>query len=839
ITNNSRTLADELGFRNRENDKIRLKSYLTSRDNGSVYLLASPSGFGKSELFRQVIMKDEKRAVVSVDFHGANRESVGELDLLKKLVEAFDRAERSGLAVPRIDDFLDNYFHEYGLELTAENAERIAKGSGTAGAIVLSFFDFFFGAQRNLSKQLRNLSRDRLTLVAQHYLEHAVLSSKIILHVQNTQNLSSYAIGYLSKLLHHAPGLRMVCEIRTVSSEAGPEAAPFLEEFRRNGIQAHSHPLAPLNSTEVAEIIQSDERLRACFVRDALKGWGGNLINISEMRARIDNLLPANDAESAAGRNVASFGPDVGPDNIGQLSKEARMLLALVAVHKGPAMRAAIREIVKARADLFPHGDLNSCVDELATKWRYILVDEKHAELTLSHDRIGLNLIDTARFRPVVVMALRAWELHYKRGLEQPAFFVTQAEVYSQLLAIYKKLDDAASIFGLIERIATTGVVDKADPAELELYLVKVHGDLLKAGDSESNDEISIRIADLLYGLGRLDAALSVLGHMSRRYNRSIVLKASLLELQNRQAESLALVENELKSVKPFGQPEYYLSLQLVRLVCLRSLNRHTECQALFDRLIGDPIFKGTWTYGTLLRNAEMVLLPLEAARYIRESIEHFQNFNAAPIDDWRRRAAIATSRLALSLQLGDVGELDECERQLNLLTDECDGLNFEVASVYNNLAAVALYRGAPGDTCAEFLRKANATANGAFTSVVIYNNWIIFCGLKRRVEDYLYFSERLLGILRGCEPADQEIRRIAYFNLSWAARELGMPERANQYLHEAKSFEIDTNAELWKFRFAGTPIADPNFAFRSGFAYYPAFLTSWSPEICSHLDNY
>ena len=331
------------------------------------------------------------------------------------------------------------------------------------------------------------------------------------------------------------------------------------------------------------------------------------------------------------------------------------------------------------------------------------------------------------------------------------------------------------------------------------------------------DDDVNIRIQiiNLAYESGFYLTAYSLLTLLDVENDKTLMLKSMLLNRIDRHDEAILTCK---KLFKKNDDPRTRLISKMIRMLSERSQNDEKAYLKTFKSIFNNTKYKDIYEYGFLLRNSQIVFSFSESLKYIKESIDFFE--------EKKQFKDMACSQLTLAVQNARLGNLREAKIIINQIEDILLDTTFEKHIIYMDKAAISLLDGSANEETLIQLQKSFLSATTSFDKVVILNNqlcWYILHKVDKPMFDKL---KRQLDKLLESEP-DLRLHRRTFINYSkYFENVLGDLNTAQEFIKNASNIVISN--DILGDSFISGKCQDENFIFLSRCPYYVSFITYW-----------
>jgi tetratricopeptide (TPR) repeat protein len=655
---------------------------------------------------------------------------------------------------------------------------------------------------------LFRVSLAEATLMLADYVKYLLSNQRTVLNIENIQTIDYASLQLLEEILSQQGGHYFILEY-TLDKPGLHDISALEDVARRTGCSVRREKLDKLPFGDVVKLI-SDKQvislLESVYIHN-----NGNLRQLQDLEVILHSTYPA----QAGPLDLQTRNPTRA--RIEALNRSSIFLLCGIVAHKGAVHLDILRGLLDVA--LRQHGilvDLEETLEDLSTH-QFIVVRDLRA--AVSHDSITDVVSTTSSFQKYISVALKAWISVYEEIYESGTFeAITKNEVIFSLFYFYLAADITRLLL-LIQQIKQLALGSLFPKTMLNL-LEKLREALRTRYDTDPRtlDIVTLALLDIYYSLGLFEEGFEVLSEVQESSLRRNLYHAALLDRLDRHHEAIHLIEHLVENNKGENL-SYELSLKLILMTSYRSLNRYSECLAIFQGVIEKSVdYSSVLEYGYFLRNSEMVLSFRASIESLKKSVEFFSSR--------RDSTAEAHSRISLGMRYATLGDLDLAQVELDTASRILDGNTMERHVILNNKAAVYLYFSPPNwQEALELLTQGMRTVTTSFDRITIYNNMAIAASMGKRWDLLTSIEPRLVSLLES-QP-DKVMHRFTYYNLAFCASQRGSIADTEFFIGRARVIG-DEGDDYWAHRLKGDVLRDQEYLFLASFPFEAGFISYW-----------
>lgn len=818
-------------FQNRERELSVLEQFLCSSEHkSSVMLLSAQSGVGKSRLTQKAVegFPGLHSVRIKISSHaGASSEA---FYYLEHMAESISKHFETAFPNFSVQKFLSKGFGKNLKSALLDDGERIAQK-----------FYVPTGSLKTAINELRKTSMDSKSLnlnihdasASLDYLQFALDGEPVIIILENCQNIDLRSYESLLKIIDECAPHKWIFEY--TEEQLGRPTLSFdrlQEDLKVVGAQVWPTRLSKLELNYVANLIDPNAREREQILNLYLES-DGNLRSLQDFNWFAHEEITL---ERDAGSNIVSLEDYQSNQKdalfqftvrrIGALSRQEQLILIVLYIFGGEIDRDLFDAIGTRSLGLLQ-------LIELETPSRNFneLIQFDKFSVSVSHDKIldALRLLektDGDRLKADFAAIKTALSFFLEALIKDPFYQAHLADIYWRLCKIYLDTNQENRVTALLDDLPldllTTGRIDKF--VELLTNVeTTIQDSTLPVGMKHGFFKKMVKV---YHYSGNDAAALRCAENIKSNSISYQLLRASLLDLNSEHEKALNLLTQNVLSQPGLTQEEK-LTSQLSEVMCLRSLNRHIECEEKYKAILGNEMFHNLDDFAIALRGAEMVLPFTQAEPLIFKSMKLLKR-QGRILEAARAGVICGFIRTIIEDFEGAEGVLQEAENLFGNMVSERQ-------SLLNNQSALAMYQGQLDDTIGEKLMRANISAKPEYDRIVLANNMLIYEVMSGR---NAHWSAHVLEqLLEDVAVADKDIRRILHFNLSQYYQDHDM-ERSAKHLSLSKANNVNYLADIWQERWDTENWRNPRYKGLGEMPFIPTFLSYWTYDIAKLIEN-
>lgn len=621
----------------------------------------------------------------------------------------------------------------------------------------------------NYINVLRENSLENQMIIA-NYIKYVFSSTKIILSVDNLQNIDGASLKHLLDIMNECKRTAPFFLLEyTLQNNSSTEALQKIIEFiKETGINTCYELTGYLSSNDAVNAIcrTVNGPISEKFVQEVREYYlaqaNGN------MRKLIDYQLTYTHLQHSEKQSFDST-----LENLLSLNKSEKQIVAFLYLLDGKADTLFLEKLLvpKFAAD---NGVFNQCLSRMQER-KIISIENKVIEIKHA------SIIDT-------------WEQYRKNDFElyhliacsnlsitlRQQFDSRSISYYSLgqlLLLLFKvyELYDPSLIYGLVMGL-TNKVIDTIDPKEL-LRSMKL---LISITEHNATSDTAVyhRILEICYDYELFSDGLSLINQISEKekLDEKICLYKFLFltELDKNQEVVRDVKLLRESSVIP---SRVWLILSLLLIINYRKTNSKASCQTIADeidrhvnKLINYP------EYGYYLRLQALFLPRDKGLNVVKESVLFFSQSG--------NKLQASKSQITYSFYLAITGHLTDAIREITQAEAYLKEAHISRHMFENNKAAISLLLGNWGDDVWTALEHAELSASKPFDLLAIANNKLVWCIENESYERCELLINRINRLFVHVE--DKHLHSFINYNLYLLYKGMGNQETAQKYYREA-----------------------------------------------------
>jgi tetratricopeptide (TPR) repeat protein len=779
--------------------------------NNRIVLVESASGVGKSAFTERVLATVHGCAAVKVPLM-PGRAPDGYC--ITQTARAFDRtASMHGHCT--LQQYLEKGRAGDVMRRHYQAALFRAQAHHDAGGTATTVMEEGGGVHLAVSTEsvFRSFYGEEISLLAD-YLKHVLGETRFVLDLENAQDVDRLSLHILCELLEAQAGHFVILEY-TTGSTTGLSVLELSAPLRATGSRVDRFPLRKLPLHDVHELITEMGVHR--LVQRVYDEFDGNLRALADF----DAVLAHGDISALTPGFPISNSTGV---RIERLRKSTQFVLGCVVVHRSSVQVDLLYRMYGAHGifkELFV--DFDASLAELQSE---TLLRISQGRVTLSHDSIGRAFAEVPALQRYVIIAAEAWSRVYDElNRAREYVLVTRSETLHSLFYFFS-ITEPSRLLGVLDEVREVALESLRPASALDLLeqLRAVLQSRMQSGNP-AMARLVYQLLDIYYLLGLYEQATELVLPLLAPAPQRDVYQVALLSVQDRDAESVPLIEL-LLAARGIHETWYEFFLKLFLIVGYRCLDRMDDAERVFLEMLGNVRYMGTPAYALLLRDADIVVDNRDAIPYLEQSVM-LMNRHAMRVPE-------AQSRIMLATNYTIDGQLERAEEELDAAERLLAGRAMKRHIALNDRATVLLLRAVPDpEGAVELLTNALRTVTVPFDRIVVLNNLVI-ANAQRRNFDMVQQLEREVVALVADHPFS-DLHRITYLNLAYAWSEAGARGTAENYRSQACQLG-DGGDPYFSHLLFGEPLHDPQYEFITSVPFRPAFLANWDTELSEFI---
>lgn len=796
----------QTAFLNRENDRAQLAGVLADHDTSRVVLIDGATGVGKSTLIDRVLAEEAGRMGLRVRVPRAIGLTHDDGTVVELLAWALHKSED----FPSVERF---HRSAAGVGFSRPEGGRIAENFAGSipipgvGAAVKAVTRATSIGESSAERTLQPNAADGM-IHLQRYVTYCLNRQPAVISIDNVQQIDLATLRMLISQVGTGKSLVMFLEY-TPDVSGGWTTEQLREWFESYGTTVLQHTVSPLEYTYYSSLATDTPDAVGSLLRRTYDNTSGNLRTLLDIRTCADSGSSSLEAELRAEQKEHST-----KRNLQRASAACQLLVSAVEVHGSAVSRGLLRRILSSPHTSYISFDLDT---ELQSAKERNLLDVEGDSIRLAHDQVGVVLRESEAFVTQRVISSGFWCDLYEGLLGEPDALLSRQEVLARLIAVCLAIGDSDRLVPQLEELrtmATSALYPERAIQTLSDTTEALSGQV-RDSDPELVSRLRLTLVNTYYEIGAFPHALYQFGLLATTDPRAEIMRAALYNRNDRHIEAIDLARRLLLSEKSLSDADR-LTVELVVMACHKSLGNQSECRRCYDNMISDETVKSLLEYGYVLRNAEMVVSPREAAHCLAESAALFKDANQF-VDEGH-------ARLPLSEKYTLFGEFDAAMMELERAEHLLSGRAADRHMLLNNRAVTLLFKDQDGEAARDHLLDALATSQELFDRITIHSNLLATHGVLREFDRANQHAGVLIGMIES-QP-DKRLDRTAYYNIHRLYSLMGDSARATSMLDVARSVDA-LPTEYWQRRLEGRG-HEPESRVRGSFPFHLRFLSQW-----------
>ncbi|WP_071150250.1 hypothetical protein [Bacteroides ndongoniae] len=778
-------------FINRKIEKKFFQEDITlARSKSRIVIISSPSGLGKSSLIDEVV---KNKLNYDLDHRVKIKQSESEeCDLgffIKRIVKMLDiNALHDQAGYLR--------FHEFSLKknlLEIIGEITIKKIFSSVG--IDNYLDHVKSTEDNIQEWLGN--EFNLLLLGKEYIKYVLRGRKLILAIENIQNIDNYSVQVLKEIIQSTNNAYLIFEYTT--GIRYNFSIPELHDFFQAAADISEYTLSKLDKAEIIKTLGVKDDIIIGILNESYDTSDGNLFKLS---------LLLNDAKCLKLHKELVYSETI-KNLVNNFNNSIKAILIIIESHRNGISYTKLYELIATHLS-----DLINC-REIDTSLR-LLMDNYIIECTpidikLTHDSLFKELNKLDELKKIYIVVLRRMAAYYKEKNQEKLSIEERINNYLYLISFYLKLNSFLDIIEILEQINDDLASFPIDTVLNYLNLIRATYDANKL-DDEFDKEI---IKWSVYIYFRCGYYKKIIDEISFSTIEDIRVKlcyiAALSSESPQEAMNIIMSNKEKDSI-------YNLGLKLVELRTLRSLRKKHDCYNLWMEYYENKVFNNSLWEGDFLRYSCLCIhndLEFRIKR-IKEAYNIFRTRNNS--------YGIIASCLTLMRDYLFMGNYKKANKWMNEASYHIQKAVFPMYMFYNNQSVLGILAQDISGKVLLNLYRALEICTNSDDSIAIQSNLLCCCIIQKDKNSGVEFYQNLLVSLRKSYYQNSSIFQSVVYNCYKYAKliddEENIPFLASHY------------SKLLTNNYPQVPSI-----IRSDF--FPVLIVNWDIDYYTVLNNY
>lgn len=719
-------------FINRKIEKKFFQEDITlARSKSRIVIISSPSGLGKSSLIDEVV---KNKLNYDLDHRVKIKQSESEeCDLgffIKRIVKMLDiNALHDQAGYLR--------FHEFSLKknlLEIIGEITIKKIFSSVG--IDNYLDHVKSTEDNIQEWLGN--EFNLLLLGKEYIKYVLRGRKLILAIENIQNIDNYSVQVLKEIIQSTNNAYLIFEYTT--GIRYNFSIPELHDFFQAAADISEYTLSKLDKAEIIKNLGVKDDIIIGILNESYDTSDGNLFKLS---------LLLNDAKCLKLRKELVYSETI-KNLVNNFNNSIKAILIIIESHRNGISYTKLYELIATHLS-----DLINC-REIDTSLR-LLMDNYIIECTpidikLTHDSLFKELNKLDELKKIYIVVLRRMVAYYKEKNQEKLSIEERINNYLYLISFYLKLNSFLDIIEILEQINDDLASFPIDTVLNYLNLIRATYDANKL-DDEFDKEI---IKWSVYIYFRCGYYKKIIDEISFSTIEDIRVKlcymAALSSESPQEAMNIIMSNKEKDSI-------YNLGLKLVELRTLRSLRKKHDCYNLWMEYYENKVFNNSLWEGDFLRYSCLCIhndLEFRIKR-IKEAYNIFRTRNNS--------YGIIASCLTLMRDYLFMGNYKKANKWINEASYHIQKAVFPMYMFYNNQSVLGILAQDISGKVLLNLYRALEICTNSDDSIAIQSNLLCCCIIQKDKNSGVEFYQNLLVSLRKSYYQNSSIFQSVVYN--------------------------------------------------------------------------
>lgn len=628
-----------------------------SQKQSRIIIISAATGIGKSSLVDQVIKETNYDLDHRVRIKQSESEDCDYGFFLKKIIKLIDinALNSQGFYVR---------FHEFVIG---------KKGSELIGEAVVKKFlspiggdDYLIQRKSDEEKTQQWLGNELdLLILGKQYIEYVFKTRKIILAIENVQNMDNYSARIILDILQSTTNAYFYFEY-TTECKYNHSISDLCNYFQVKLINVSDYVLKKLDKREIVQTLKNREEVIIGILNSTYEKSDGNLFKLS---------LLLNDSGSLNLHKDLTYNETI-RNLIFNLNDSLKILLLVIESHKGIISYSILNQfIITYLSDIFDYNKLDSSLEFLS---EYNLIEYSSNEIKISHDSLFQELNRYDELKKYYVIILRKLCNYYLEKNQEKTNIEELINNYLYLISFYLRLNSYPEIIDILKQININLASFPINKVISYIDLIRITYNENKQ-DDEFDEELDQWLTFIYFRCGYFDKIISNFSYSNIHNNQMELCYLAALSSEEPQ-KALDLLKK-----KNYKIEIYDLGLKLVKLRALRSLRKVHECYDLWFNYYKNNVFKDTPWEGDFLRYSCLCIH--DDLDFRINQIEKAYNFFVRQNNSY----GIITSCLTLARDYAYIQENIKALNWMNQAKNHIQNSVFPMYQFYNNQSVMEI----------------------------------------------------------------------------------------------------------------------------------------------------
>ncbi|WP_320008083.1 hypothetical protein [Maridesulfovibrio sp.] len=786
---------------------------MSNESESKILLLKGPTGIGKTKLVTQSLHEIDIPVVhVKVVDYPKYVADNGEylLKIFKSIVVLAEKNDN----VVGIETFL-----------ALRNGKHIAYN--TAGTIVKQFAlqmsKKYLGDEgvqvikevlNTDIKNLRQLGDGKPEVIKDEILSYTelVLSSmQCIIQIENIQKIDQTSLEYLNHAFARHKCIKGVFEYTSMSDNS-LSCEAIHAALKSTNSNCRIYELQPIAIEELLDGLKDRPEIFKTALTRHYQDQGYNLrviVDVSILSANLKTELELLDHEQ--NNSTSEY-------VIRSLSNTQRFMLGLIIAHGGEVDSDLIRAAIAVNHEkMFTFGVGLNFQRELKDLCDFEYLKHDGHKIRVAHDSITTGYLNTMSNKKYIILANDTWECFYSKVIENNDPFLKTDALY-WLPVLYLSSNKLEQLIAMLEQHGRSAL-NSFSPRRLVDVFKKIQllGSKVALTITQSRlDALIERQAIVLFDSCLLDEACGCFDQVVTKSLVGKLIYADACVGTERFDTGLSVIENveECYSDSSLHRPIHVLT-GMIKIHAYRTDGQLQQAESTYRKLLSWKEFLDEPLYASLLRYADVGLYKdhdiAECIKLLELGVDLCQKHNLLSDE--------ASAHIALSQHFGYIGDLERAKEELEIAEEISQKVWIERYSITNNQAVLDIMSGKKKEAEAAFQRSL-LLATEAGDRLLILCNYLSVGNSS--------VAEELSLLLEGITDFNEELAKIAQYNLGIFYAEQGNNILSKLYLEEAAKMDDSMDEDFWSCALRGNTPQYSSTLHRLKYKYYLVFIVRW-----------
>lgn len=719
-------------FINREIEKkFFQEDIVLTRSKSRIVIISSSSGLGKSSLIDEVV---RNRVNYNLDHRVKIKQSESEeCDFgffIKRIIKTLDiNALYNQTKYLRFHEFL---LKKNLLEIIGEIAiKKILSSTG-----IDNYLDQVKSTEENVQEWLGN--EFNLLLLGKEYIKYVLKGRKLILAIENIQNIDNYSVQVLKDIIQSTNNAYFIFEYTT--GIRCNFSISELHSFFQEAAETSDYTLSKLNKTEIIKTLNAKDEIIIGILNESYDASDGNLFKLSLLLNDANCLRPHKDlAYSETIKNL-----------INNFNSSLKAILIIIESHRGGISHIRLHEIIATHlSDLLNCRDTDASLRFLADNH---IIEYTSIDVKIAHDSLFKELNKLDELKKIYIVVLRRICGFYIEKNQEKLSVEERINNYLYLISFYLKLNSYSDIIEILKQINNDLAYFPINSVINYVTLIRTTYDTNKQ-DDEFDREIIKWSVYIYFRCGYYKRIINEISFSTIEDTQVKLCYLAALSSENPQEAMNFITKNKEKD------SIYNLGLKLVKLRTLRSLRNVHDCYSIWMEYYENKVFKDSLWESDFLRYSCLCVhddLEFRIER-VKEAFDIFIVRNNS--------YGIIASCLTLMRDYLFIGNYEKASKWMNEANYHIQNAVFPMYMFYNNQSVLGILTQNISGKILLNLYRALEICTNSDDSIAIQSNLLCCCIIQKDKNSGIKFYRNLLTTIQNAYHRNSLISQSVVYN--------------------------------------------------------------------------